>query len=594
MTDAAVDKALKRGRVVKEQVSIGEGCPVTPLGVNGDYYYLLAANGSLKVRKFREFTDAALQDLFAGNVEWLNREFEVDGNRRDGKASWDTTAARGAIMRACNAAGFFNPNSHERGAGVWDDDAGGLVVHCGDAILHISYDAEGAAVNAWSLPGRWFGDHVYPAALAEPRPYEGAVRTDVGDDILTFLKTWSWKSPSSEPFLLLGFIGAAALSGAVPFRPPIWLVGDTTTGKSTILRLLREIYGDGLLYLDDTTAPATRDMIGRSARPVILDEFEQKERSEKTRDLIELTRNAYTTGQGHYARAGANKKQGTVEAHFFISSVEPPVVLPQDANRRAVLELDEIIAGGMTSRQVKDRIRELGKLGPRLRRRMFDQWPRFDDVFETYHAAFMAAKHTSRGADTFGVLLACQDLLLSDYNVDLDTAREWAELLSPRILTARGVGSSDTADKECWSYLMGSAVDKWGGGEQKIVAELLQDALINIDPASDTLKRYGIMIVERPDPDIVREHGEIEGLDTFRWIAVGNSHRRLKELFAGSRWAGGGWGAVLKRLKGARVWPNPMRIKGVLQRVTLIPIDHIGEDDFAKAPPPDLEEKENI
>ena len=81
-----------------------------------------------------------------------------------------------------------------------------------------------------------------------------------------------------------------------------------------------------------------------------------------------------------------------------------------------------------------DRTR-LRMLGRELRRRLTLAWPRFPEVTERWRAELTAPiegmrKFDARGADVFGTLLACAELLLfDDPDERPECARRWGQLL---------------------------------------------------------------------------------------------------------------------------------------------------------------------
>jgi phage/plasmid-associated DNA primase len=53
--------------------------------------------------------------------------------------------------------------------------------------------------------------------------------------------------------LLLGWIGAAFLGGALPWRPAGYLTGEAATGKSTLQALIKGLLGDSLVQAVDNS-----------------------------------------------------------------------------------------------------------------------------------------------------------------------------------------------------------------------------------------------------------------------------------------------------------------------------------------------------
>ena len=76
-------------------------------------------------------------------------------------------------------------------------------------------------------PGE-IGDYVYTRRPPLERPWMRSI--DLADDpalvVLPLLRKWNWGRPEVDPVLMLGWIGVAFLSGALPWRPAVFVTGD--------------------------------------------------------------------------------------------------------------------------------------------------------------------------------------------------------------------------------------------------------------------------------------------------------------------------------------------------------------------------------
>lgn len=163
---------------------------------------------------------------------------------------------------------------------------------------------------AWiEIPPGLIGRHVYPAAPAVPRPWPQAVAGGAGGpaaDLLERLNTWNWRDAMLSPHLMLGWIAAAMIGGAIDWRPVGWVTGGAGTGKSTLIqRLIKHMFDDGLVSSADTTA-----------------------------------------GGGKIHRGGADHRGVVFEARscFLFSSINVPPLLGADRSRMAILALDPLAA----------------------------------------------------------------------------------------------------------------------------------------------------------------------------------------------------------------------------------------------------------
>ena len=202
---------------------------------------------------------------------------------------------------------------------------------------------------------------------------------DAADDpalvVLPLLRKWNWARPQVDPVLMLGWIGVAFLSGALPWRPAVFVTGDKATGKSTLQRVVKAILGDWLVQSVNTTAAGIYQKIGHDSRPVALDEMEAKANSTRSKAVLELARQA--TSGGVMLRGG-DKHQGVefeARSAFLFSAINAPPLEPQDLSRLALLRLMKSTGDA----PVIDEQR-LALSGQMILRRLIDNWARLPAV----------------------------------------------------------------------------------------------------------------------------------------------------------------------------------------------------------------------
>lgn len=543
-------------------VRLPDDCPVTPLGSHGTVRYYLDAMQQLIELPLRDHSQNLIKGLFGIRTDLLpkhwprfNKEGEVTG--------WRPELAGEALMKAAAAKGVIDLFDRVRGAGAWLGDDGELILHCGDGVL---------CNTSWHACGL-VGDYVYPAASPKPRPaqtYAAGGSKGPASDLLALLRTWNWRRPEVDPFLLLGWIGAAMLGGALDWRPAMWLTGDKATGKSTLQEVLRLVFDKGGLFsLADASQAGITQYVGHSSLPVAIDELEPSDDNRRAQAIINLARLAASGGQ--MARGGSDHvgRQFTIRFCILFSSILVPPLAPQDRSRLAILELDPL---GSTKAPTLSRPK-LRALGAALRRRLVDQWQRFPTVLDDYRIALAEAGHSGRGADQYGTLLAMQELLLHDgEHVPADALVEWGEKLQAATIAERG---DDLADHErCLNHILTSIVDPYRGGSRRTIAQWIGDAMAGAEDqpktANAVLETYGIKVVLEPTGDALERVG---------WLYVSNTHQGLAELFKATHWAGGsGKSAVyvqaLRRVSFAVAGGDTARFGLVATRYTKVPLAH--------------------
>lgn len=555
---------------------LAEDCPVTPLGIAGTVRYYLDAKRQLVALEAKEHSRLQILGLFSHEYEWLYRVFpRMD--KRGVTTGWRPEAAAERLMAACAARGVWDPVERERGLGAWRGADGQLVLHLGDRIVEFPASAE----NAWNrmtqhAPGL-VGRHVYPAGPRQPRP--SPLPAPAGDGgpgaaLLGMLRTWSMRRGEVDAVLMLGWIGSAMIGGALDWRPLIWITGGRGTGKSTLHKLLKLVLDDALIETSDATEAGIRQKQRRGAIPVAIDEIEAEEDNRRMQNVVKLARQAASGGK---ALRGGHDHQGvefTVQCAFLFSSILMPPLLGQDRSRMAIIELAELPAGAPAPTLEAKRWREIGA---QLRRRLVDGWARFGTTLEFYRAELTARGHSARGADQFGTLLACADILLNNGDPCSDAAEAWVSKLEAATLAE---ADDDVRDEErCLQHLLSSSVDPYRGGARRTLGHWLRVAAR--DFAEPSLLEDGSG--DQPDEDAAIKLLGTYGLkvvpeDGKRYVAIANQHNGLSQIFAGTHWAArsgatGVWVQALRRLPGAERSKKTLYFGGVYAKATIVPLD---------------------
>ncbi|PWR24971.1 hypothetical protein [Zavarzinia aquatilis] len=560
--------------------------PVTPLGVLGDTAYYLDACGQLRDVKSSEHGRLKILSLFGVHTQFLYEAWPR--KNKDGDiVGWRPELAAETLMPAAAARGVWDPLSCLRGRGAWLGPDGELLLHCGDAIL----------VNGlWHRPSM-IGPYVYSTAAPVPRPAEGVPPPSGFDGpaeaVMRALKTWEWKRPDVDPWLLLGWIGCGMIGGVLPWRPVAWITGDASTGKSTLQRLIAWLLGGsaGLVSVADASAAGIWQELGHATLPVAIDEIEAEADNRKVDAVVKLARLAASGGM--ILRGGAEHTSSKFIARscFLFSSILLPPLLPQDRSRMAILELDPLT--GSTPPPITERV--MGEIGRGLRRRLVDQWPRFAQTLELFRQAMAANGHGGRGADVFGTLLAVADLLLHDDLPDSDYLAEWGYRLRTATLAERD--GADRDHENCLGRITSYVADVYRVGIKQSVGTWIANAawpsrlgkeaelMGSGKEAERVLAAYGLRIIaqEVEQPEGGRKQSQL-------YLAVANKGDTIDQIFAGTHWAArsgtqGVWVQALRRTPGAIVPEGPQRIGGVPVRVTLIPLTAI----WPCGRPPDTE-----
>jgi hypothetical protein len=443
-------------------------------------------------------------------------------------------------------------------------------VHLGDRVLN------GGRIYSWGeIDGR-----VYPAGASMLGPHPDPQPDGLAgpaQQLLDMLHTWNWRHAEIAPRLMLGWICAAMLGGALKWRPAVWPTGDRGTGKSSLIELVKLVIGpNAAISTTNTTAAGIRQVVMSKSVPVLLDEMEaQDDGGDAIQRVIELLRQASSGGTG--LRGGSDHK-GTVfqiRSAMLAASIIVPPLRSQDRSRIAVLELCPLKEGAMAPAMAPAAMHMLGQ---RLLRRMVDAWPRLVDRLETWRAELGAhAGMDARGQDQYGTLLACADIALHDSDPDPDSLEE--------IVGRRGqpgglvpmlgdLTADDVQDwRRCLDHLLTAPADAWRGGDRITIGAMVARAAGRVmgsdaDQAQQALASFGVRVV-------VEHRAE--------WLAVANQHNGMSRVFDKTIWAGrsgatGGWRQTLLRAPGAIPRPASLRFDGPQSRVVLVPL-HVAMGD---------------
>lgn len=545
------------------------GCPVQPLGKLGQVCYFLDEAGQLIALDPQKIGKNHIRSLFGRKSE-LCDTYWPRFNDKGIQNGWKPEIAGDLLMRACAWEGIFDPQGKVRGRGAHRGEDGELVLHCGDKVYFAGTTSPG-----YMDPGS-IGGFVYPTAPSMPRPDPEDITSSPASELLGMIRTWRWARPIIDPMLLLGWIGAARIGGALIWRPHVWVTGSSATGKSTLQQLLEHVFDGGALHTHDASEASLRQILKQQTLPVFFDELEAEEDNRKNKTIIKLARLA---SSGAVVLRGGQDHIGhefIVRSCFLFSSILLPPMLEQDRNRLAILELLRL--GDDASRPILNE-KELGLLGRQLIKRMADQWWRFGETLDKYQRALADVGHGGRSQDQFGTILACADLMLYDATDD-DVVKEWAQRLEATSLAEKSTDISD--EDEIVQFLGNSFLPAQRGGEEPepIVRFIRAGLQPDGDKARSRLENFGMRLVEAVPKDDGTFGAKRPGVNLASgelYLSIANVHEGLTKIFMNKRWGEGVWTQSLARVPGAIKRVKVRFAGGKAQWSTMIPLPAIIE-----------------
>ena len=243
------------------------------------------------------------------------------------------TAAASDLFARQAVVGMFDPD-RLRGRGTWWD-RGRCVLHLGDRLV-----IDGA-VQAITDPLESAFRYQRGAALTGP-----ADATPLSDEealtVLTMASRFWWEVPASA-LLMAGWLALAPISGALRWRPHLWLTAAAGSGKTTLLeRFVAVLLGDmRLMVVGSSTEAGIRQSLRSDALPVVLDEAECNEKVDQQRiqAILALTRVASSESHASTVKGspGGDVARFQVRSMFLLASIA--IGLKQGADRRRFAQL---------------------------------------------------------------------------------------------------------------------------------------------------------------------------------------------------------------------------------------------------------------
>lgn len=616
---AALDKALReaeapaaapaassmafvddQGRFVEEGrpaiAQLPPDAPVRALGTYGNKVYFLDAHSQLRELAAKDVARTMILHLFGADQDWIYRLWptlrKVPATDTWVVTGWDGTKAQESLLAACARKGIWRPQDHVRGRGSWR--AGDkLVIHAGGTL----YLSDGTTQK----PGL-VGQTVYPAA---PAGFAPAARGEIDGaaaaaELLAVLSTWNF-AREIDARLLLGWIAASMMAGALKVRPLAWVTGEKGTGKSSLVGeggLIHKLFGTGILMTANTTAAGLYQKIEYDSLPVAIDEIEAKRGNQKTEAVIELARQAYSGGMVLRGGADHEGKEFRAMCPVLFGSILIPPLMPQDLSRLALLNLRPFAADAAEPQVDDARVAAIGRA---MVRRVLDMWHAWPERFAAWHGYMRGLGHAGRAADQFGTLLAAADLMLCDAAPDEEGMAAVAGGMAPAALHETQVESSNAA--RCIGYAMSRPLTSMRGAEHMMVSELVTCAVRRaggdmenpVKPldAIRYLERAGVSVVlystaagkatllkpTRVQPAELNRALDVRDTvgDGGVFVAFAPSGDGILELFKGSDWEGvpgahNPYVQALERVTGARKAAGTIRIGGQSCRPILIPL----------------------
>lgn len=470
--------------------------------------------------------------------------------------AWDNATSH--LMAQCHAAGYFNADNM-RGRGAWVDGSR-VVLNCGDRLL---IDGESFSIihndcrAVYEYEGAMIGDLPEPATDAEAAL------------VLETATKFAWERPINGQYLA-GWVALAPVSGALNWRPHIWLTGAKGHGKTTVLErfVCRLLDGVVAYFKGDTTEAGIRQTIKRASLPIVIDEAESdNERNRlRIRSIVEMARLASSESESRVVKGSATGAAVSyhVRSMFCFASIGIGELRSADQSRIARLVLRK---NNNSWRSFSEQLNVITpELGGRLFARTLGMVPTIRNNAKVLSDAVVRLTGSEqRYGDQVGALLAG--------SVSLQTSQALtpadAEAVVTPYIDDLMQQADDVADDHalCFNHLMEQLIMTDKPGARLSVCELILaargegDGKLSPADAQSILKRHGV----RCDPNT----------KACTVIRVAKRHTELSRMYRDTPWVSS-WSQYLERIPGAVKAPKT-RFSGTPADAVEVPISYFAE-----------------
>ena len=391
-------KSLKTRQKPEISIDALDKAPFKCLGVdNGHCYYL--SNETQQIIRLSANNHTAANLIFLAKLQYWERSSFANEN---GGVYWK--AAQNALFRQCSIAGIYDPGK-VRGCGAWFDE-GRTVLHLGNRLR-----VDGKIIN---IP-EFKTNSIYEARKSTEMTDENPLSQPEAIKFSQICEKFSWEKPISAR-LLAGWCVIAPISGALFWRPHIWITGSKGSGKSWIQNnVVRKVLGNVSLFVQsNTTEAGIRQTLRNNSFPVVFDEADTDTQPEEARlqKIIDLMRQASSEGS-----AGIIKGTQTGEAMsfrirscFLLAAVNPKLKHSADISRITIMGLNKI-PHSVQKEQFKKVFADIvstltSSYCTSFRARSFSMIPVIRKNAEIFAGAVATIMDEQRAGDQLGALLA--------------------------------------------------------------------------------------------------------------------------------------------------------------------------------------------
>lgn len=311
-----------------EKVEPQNKFPFRFLGYNKDLYFYLP-DGKQQVVSLKANEHVPLRLLAIAPLPFWEHAAQCFKGEKISEHAWQQIA--NGMMRESEREGIFE-ESRLRGRGAWIDGKA-VVVHTGTSAT--------IGDEVFPLP-KLKSKFIYEAAPAWDFELGEPATTKEAHRLVDICERLTWQEDLSAA-LLAGWCVVAPVSGALKWRPHVWITGPSQSGKTTAINdIVGRVVGPAAERFDGkATEAAIRQLMGYDARPIIFDEAESEDQAgmQRMQAVLDLAR--VSSSGGRIPKGGANHiaKTFIIRSCFCFASINTSLRHYADESRVSRLVL---------------------------------------------------------------------------------------------------------------------------------------------------------------------------------------------------------------------------------------------------------------
>lgn len=316
--------------------------------------------------------------------------------------------------------GSFDPKL-VRGLGVWRDE-GRVFVNYGQGVYKVQ-----DRVCVSNIDPHLGSKNFYSASSGEVINFDDELTDEESLKIADAIRSLNFKNEHDYVFII-GFLAIANVFGALEWRPHLWITAPAGSGKSWIMKKLRELIYWHLAFKRAPSVAGVEQNIGNHAKVTVIDEAEA---GEKVDALVALARESSTLDAGLSGKGTADGKGLLTEVNtcFMMASIEPPHFTNQaddtrffivDMNSNEKQTVDEF-------EQIEKKFKAIEGMSVRLMVRMVNHVDMLKNNIGVAKKALRAKGISARESDQLAPIIAGFLMFFSRCAIDQDLVFKVAE-----------------------------------------------------------------------------------------------------------------------------------------------------------------------